>query len=223
MPSLAQTARRSARAMRPCATPQALAALPPAQLRGTRARSISRAPASSARPTGRCFIDKMPNNFLHVGLHPPDAAERARSSTPAATRSAAASRRSSSISPAARTSPTTWTDIGRYYRDYVELMAHFDRGAAGARAPRPLRAHGRGHRGARCGALLDYCGLPFEPACLRFYENERAVRTASSEQVRQPIYREGVEHWRHFEPWLEPLKECTGPVLEAYPRGTGFC
>ena len=55
--------------------------------------------------------------------------------------------------------------------------------------------------------LLDYCGLPFEEACLRFYENERAVRTASSEQVRQPIYREGLEQWRHFEPWLGPLKE----------------
>ena len=65
--------------------------------------------------------------------------------------------------------------------------------------------------------LLAYCGLPFEAGCLRFYENERAVRTASSEQVRQPIYREGVDHWRHFEPWLGPLREALGPVLEAWP------
>jgi hypothetical protein len=65
--------------------------------------------------------------------------------------------------------------------------------------------------------LLDYCGLPFEDGCLRFYENERAVRTASSEQVRQPIYREGKDHYRHFEPWLGPLKEALGEVLERYP------
>ncbi len=65
--------------------------------------------------------------------------------------------------------------------------------------------------------LLDHCGLPFDPACLRFFENERPVRTASSEQVRQPIYREGVDQWRHFEPWLDPLKEALGPVLAAWP------
>jgi hypothetical protein len=65
--------------------------------------------------------------------------------------------------------------------------------------------------------LLEYCGLPFEPQCLRFYENTRAVRTASSEQVRQPIFREGLDQWRHYEPWLQPLKEALGPVLEAYP------
>ena len=65
--------------------------------------------------------------------------------------------------------------------------------------------------------LLDYCGLPFEAGCLRFFENERPVRTASSEQVRQPIYREGIEQWRHYEPWLGPLKDALGPVLDAYP------
>ena len=59
--------------------------------------------------------------------------------------------------------------------------------------------------------LLDYCGLPFEERCLRFYENDRAVRTASSEQVRQPIYRDGVDHWRHYEPWLGPLEARSGP------------
>jgi len=65
--------------------------------------------------------------------------------------------------------------------------------------------------------LLEYCGLPFEERCLRFYENDRAVRTASSEQVRQPIFRDALEHWRHFEPWLGPLKAALGPVLGAYP------
>ena len=65
--------------------------------------------------------------------------------------------------------------------------------------------------------LLDYCGLPFEEGCLRFYENDRAVRTASSEQVRRPIFRDGVDHWKQYEPWLGPLKEALGPVLESYP------
>jgi hypothetical protein len=65
--------------------------------------------------------------------------------------------------------------------------------------------------------LLEYCGLPFEESCLRFYENDRAVRTASSEQVRQPIFRDAMDHWRHYEPWLGPLKEALGAVLERYP------
>jgi len=65
--------------------------------------------------------------------------------------------------------------------------------------------------------LLEYCGLPFEDACLRFYENERAVRTASSEQVRKPIFRDAVDQWRHYEPWLDPLKSALGPVLDTYP------
>jgi hypothetical protein len=70
--------------------------------------------------------------------------------------------------------------------------------------------------------ILDYCGLPFENGCLRFYENERPVRTASSEQVRQPIFREGMDQWRHFERWLGPLKEALGPVLESYPSVPAF-
>ena len=65
--------------------------------------------------------------------------------------------------------------------------------------------------------LLDYCAVPFEDACLRFYETERAVRTASSEQVRQPIYNEGVDQWRAYEPWLGPLKDVLGPILAEYP------
>ncbi|MCY1173914.1 hypothetical protein D9M73_140950 [compost metagenome] len=66
-------------------------------------------------------------------------------------------------------------------------------------------------------ALLAACGLPFEPACLAFHETARAVRTASSEQVRQPIFREGTEAWKPFEPWLNPLKHVLGDVLERYP------
>ena len=65
--------------------------------------------------------------------------------------------------------------------------------------------------------LLDHCGLEFEETCLRYWETERAVRTPSSEQVRQPIFRESVEQWRSFERWLEPLKAALGPVLDRYP------
>jgi hypothetical protein len=65
--------------------------------------------------------------------------------------------------------------------------------------------------------LLAYCGLPFEESVLRFYENQRAVRTASSEQVRQPIFKDGVGQWRHFEPYLDPLVKALGPVLASYP------
>ena len=70
--------------------------------------------------------------------------------------------------------------------------------------------------------LLDYCGLPFEERCLRFYETERPVRTASSEQVRQPIFKDGTEYWRQFEPWLGTLKRELGAVLDAYPSVPEF-
>jgi hypothetical protein len=67
------------------------------------------------------------------------------------------------------------------------------------------------------GALLAYCGLPFEPQCLRFHETERPVRTASSEQVRLPIFSDGLENWRPFEPWLGDLKAALGPLPSSYP------
>jgi hypothetical protein len=67
-------------------------------------------------------------------------------------------------------------------------------------------------------ALLNYCGLEFEPACLEFYRTERAVRTPSSEQVRRPIYRDATEEWRPYEKYLEPLKQVLGAVLDAYPE-----
>jgi len=65
--------------------------------------------------------------------------------------------------------------------------------------------------------LLEYCGLAFEEQCLRFYENPRVVRTISSEQVRQPLYTEGIDQWRNYDPWLGPLKEALGDLVERYP------
>jgi hypothetical protein len=74
---------------------------------------------------------------------------------------------------------------------------------------------------AEIRALLDHLGLPFDPACLRFWETERAVQTASSEQVRRPIFSEGVEQWRHFEPWLGPLKLALDGLDRHYPALSG--
>ena len=167
------------------------------------------------------FIDKMPNNFAHVGLIHlilPNA------KIIDARRHPLACCFSGFKQHFARGQNFTYDldDIGRYYRDYVELMAHFDAVAAGARPPRDLRATWSTTPRREVRRLLDYCGLPFEdalPALLR--ERPRAVRTASSEQVRRPIYREGVDHWRHYEPWLGPLKAALGPVLERYPRRAG--
>ncbi len=107
-------------------------------------------------------------------------------------------------------------DLGHYYADYVRLMAHMDEVLPG-RVHRVIYERMVDDTEAEVRALLDYCGLPFEPACLAFYETERAVRTPSSEQVRQPIYRRATEEWQPYDPYLEPLKLALGDVLSAYP------
>ena len=107
-------------------------------------------------------------------------------------------------------------EFGRYYRDYAELMAHTDEVLPG----RVHRVHYErmvADPEGEVRRLLDYCGLPFEDDCLRFYDNRRTVRTISSEQVRQPIYTGSVDQWRHFEPWLGPLKGALGDWVERYP------
>jgi tetratricopeptide (TPR) repeat protein len=111
--------------------------------------------------------------------------------------------------------------LGRYYTDYVELMAHFDSVLPG-RVHRVFYEAMIADPEKEVRSLLAYCGIPFEDQCLRFYENERAVRTASSEQVRQPIFTQGLEQWQHFEPWLGELKMALGPVLENYPGVPSF-
>jgi len=110
-------------------------------------------------------------------------------------------------------------DFGRYYRDYVELMEHFD-------SVLPNRIHRVYYEQVVANPqdelrkLLDYCGLPFEPQCLQFYENRRVVQTISSEQVRRPIYTESVDQWRNYEPWLGPMKEALGDLVDRYPYPT---
>src|SRR5438132_515383 len=198
----------------PLQYPDTLAALTPAELQALGARYLERTRVQR-KSSAPYFIDKMPNNFLHTGLillalpnariidvrrHPLGCCFSVFKQHFA---------RGQSFSYGLE-------DLGRYYRDYVELMAHFDRALPG----RVHRVHYESlveNTESEVRALLKYCGLPFEEQCLRFYENERAVRTASSEQVRQPIFRDGLEQWRHYEPWLEPLKTALGPVLDAYP------
>jgi hypothetical protein len=102
--------------------------------------------------------------------------------------------------------------IGHYYRRYVEIMAHWDKELPG----RILRVQYEdvvADLEGQVRRILDYCGLPFEQACLDFYKTKRAVRTPSSEQVRQPIYTSATDQWQNFEPFLEPLKRALGPAL----------
>ena len=108
------------------------------------------------------------------------------------------------------------TDLGRYYADYVRLMAHVDAVLPG-RVHRVIYEQMVDNTEAEVRALLEYCGLHFEPACLEFYKTERAVRTPSSEQVRQPIYRDATAEWHRYEDFLDPLKDALGLVLPAYP------
>lgn len=217
LPDISQMARRlSGRKLKSddSAYPQEIATLDPQALRALGEEYLER--TRIQRKTDRpYFIDKMPNNWAHSGLihlilpnariidarrHPLDCCV------------------SNFKQHFARGQGFTYDldDLGRYYADYVRLMTHMDKVLPG-------RVHRVFHEAmiedteAQVRALLDHVGVAFDPACLRFWENDRAVRTASSEQVRRPINREGVDQWRRFEPWLSPLKQALGPVLERYP------
>lgn len=107
-------------------------------------------------------------------------------------------------------------DIGQAYRDYVELMAHFDTVLPGL-VHRVLYEDLVAEPEREIRRLFNHLGLPFEAGSLEFHQAQRAVATASSEQVRQPIYKSALAQWRHFEPWLGPLASSLGPVLSAYP------
>jgi tetratricopeptide (TPR) repeat protein len=174
-----------------------------------RTRPFRKSPAPS-------FIDKLPNNWLYVGLIHlilPNAR------IIDARRHPLASCFSCFKQHFARGQSFTYglEDLGRYYRDYVRLMDHYDQVLPG-RVHRVLYEDLVAATDAEVGRLLAHCGLPFEESCLRFYENPRAVRTASSQQVRQPIFRDGLDHWRHYEPWLTPLEQALGSALAAYPQ-----
>jgi tetratricopeptide (TPR) repeat protein len=160
------------------------------------------------------FIDKMPNNFRHVGfIH----LILPRAKIIDARRHPMAAGFSAFKQHFAQGHAYSYDlgELGRYYRDYVELMAHYDAVLPG-RVHRVIYEDLVDDTEAQVRALLTYCGLPFEEACLRFHQTHRAVRTVSSEQVRRPIFREGLDHWRRFQPWLGPLEESLGPALQTW-------
>ena len=160
------------------------------------------------------FVDKMPNNFRHIGLIHlmlPNA------KIIDARREPMACCFGNLKQLFANGQEFTYSieDIARYYRTYLDLMQHWQTVLPG----RILRVEHESVVDDLAGnvrRILDFCGLEFEPACLEFHKTARSVRTASSEQVRQPIYREGLDQWRRYEPWLGPLKDALGDALLRY-------
>jgi tetratricopeptide (TPR) repeat protein len=156
------------------------------------------------------FIDKMPNNFRHVGLiHlilPNARIIDARREPMACCFS-----NFKQLFASGQEFTYDIDDIARYYRCYIELMEHWNAVLPG----RILRVQHEDvveNLEGNVRRLLEFCGLEFEPQCVEFYKTERSVRTASSEQVRRPIFKEGLDQWRHFEPWLQPLRASLGDL-----------
>jgi hypothetical protein len=192
--------------------PESILTVPAERLTALGARYLAEtAPLRRGRPH---FTDKLPNNFSHIGLihailphavvidarrHPMDACFSTFKQHFAH----------------GQTFSYDLGDLGRYYRCYLSLMDHWDAVLPGkvlhvqyeelVRAPE-----------ANIRRLLAHCGLAFEAACLAFHETRRAVRTASAEQVRQPIYTSGIGHWRHFEVELAPLRAALGDAFERF-------
>jgi tetratricopeptide (TPR) repeat protein len=160
------------------------------------------------------FIDKMPNNFRHLGLihlmlpnaRIIDARREPMACCFSNLKQLFANGQEFSYSI---------EDIARYYRTYLDLMTHWDRVLPG-RVLRIWHEDVVDDLEGTVRRMLDFCGLQFEPACVQFHKTERSVRTASAEQVRQPIFREGLDQWKHYEPWLEPLKQALGDALVRY-------
>jgi tetratricopeptide (TPR) repeat protein len=194
--------------------PEVVAGLDAPNLRGLGEEYLWR--ARLHRRLGRPkFIDKMPNNFAHIGLIQlilPNAKIIDVRRHPLA----------SCLSNFKQHFGTgqefaySLADLGRYYFDYVELMAHYDEVLPG-KVHRVVYEELVASPERTIRAAFDYLGLPFEEGSLRFHESDRLVRTASAEQVRRPIFTEAIDHWRNFEPWLGPLKSTLGFVLERYP------
>jgi tetratricopeptide (TPR) repeat protein len=160
------------------------------------------------------FIDKMPNNFRHLGLIHlmlPNAR------IIDARREPMACCFSNLKQLFAKGQEFTYSieDIARYYRTYLQLMHHWNEVLPGSILRVQHEAVVDDLEG-NVRRILDFCGLEFEPQCIEFHKTARSVRTASSEQVRRPLYREGLDQWKNFEPWLEPLKSALGDAVSTY-------
>jgi tetratricopeptide (TPR) repeat protein len=159
------------------------------------------------------FIDKKPGNFFHIGLIHlilPNAKIIDARRHPAANGLSMFKSYSSK-------GRLRLAELGQFYRDYVELMAHFDAVLPGM-VHRVIYENLVANPEAEVRRLLDYLGLPFEENCLRFHETKRTVLTPSSEQVRRPISSDAVDYWRAFEPYLGPLLTNLGSALTCYPE-----
>ncbi|MFL5239856.1 MAG: sulfotransferase [Rhizomicrobium sp.] len=191
--------------------PEVLGALDPAEFNALGERYLE-----SVRPFRRLerphLIDKMGNNFTHLGLIHlmlPNA------KIVDVRRHPLACGWSNFTQYYANGQNETYrlADFAALYRDYAALMAHFESVLPG-RVHRVDYEHLVADPETEIRRLLDYLELPFEESCLAFHENARAVSTVSSEQVRSPLYKEALDHWRHYEPWLGPLKSALGPLAD---------
>ena len=166
------------------------------------------------------FTDKMPNNFRHIGLIKtilPNA------KIIDARRHPMACCVSGFKQLFAEGQEFTYglEEIGVYYRGYVELMDHWDAVLPG-QILRVIHEDVVSDLESQVRRVLDFCGLDFEPGCVDFHKTKREVRTASSEQVRQPINTKGLEQWKAYDAWLDPLREALGPVLDDWRRDAPF-
>ncbi len=190
--------------------PETIARLPPATLAQLGARYLDET-AQYRRAGTPHFIDKMPDNFLHAGLIHLMLPNARIIDVRRGAMAAGWAAYKQFFQPRQTGQDYTYdlAEIGRYRRDYVALMAHWQ-------AVLPGRVHLLAYERlventeAEIRALLEFCALPFEPACLRFWETARAVQTPSAQQVRQPIFRDGLDAWRDYAPWLGALRGALG-------------
>lgn len=194
---------------------QALPGLAPERLRQFGADYIER--TRQFRRTDRpCFVDKLPANWMNLGLIrlalPNAKIVDARRHPMACGFSNFKQHYATGVAFA-----YSQDSIGRFYADYLRFMEHFDRVQPGA-AHHILNERLIDDPEREVRALLDFAGLPFDPACLQFHRNSRAVNTPSAEQVRRPINRDGVDYWRHYEPWLGALKAALGRAHDDWDK-----
>ena len=191
--------------------PRGLAKLMPEELRRLGDKYIN--DTRAYRTNRPFFIDKMPNNFRHIGLiHL--ILPRAKIIDARREPMACCFSNFKQLFASGQEFTYSLEDIGRYYLNYVELMAHWDAALPG-KVLRVQHEELVDDLEGNVRRLLDHLEVEFEPACLEFYRTQRSIRTASSEQVRQPISREGLDQWRNFEPWLAPLRAALGEYAPA--------
>jgi tetratricopeptide (TPR) repeat protein len=189
--------------------PQSLAKLTGAQLRALGERYLAEAEPHRLQRRAH-FIDKMPSNWMHIGLIQLMLPQARIIDVRRAALGCCVANFKQHFQQGMWFSYSL-EDLGRYYRAYVQLMSHFEAALPG-RVLRLQYENLVADLEGEVRRLLDYCGLAFEEQCLRFYETRRVVQTVSSEQVRRPIYQEGLEQWRNFEPWLGPLRTALGDL-----------